>query len=336
MAEKDPIEDILTYEKDIVPLRKQFFKEAASSKYLSPEAQANVSQQFGKQLTSSFYDRAKAQEVGEINMGRRIGFEAAKLELEKAREDAASKRNMFQTFEPFQKGLDAIISDESLDSSERKRQIGVYGVRNAALLTTNDVAAKAYGAAQLGVGEDDKKKFTVFDYVRSGGDTKYLSEINPDVTKVDVNQEVNPAWILDRLNKSGLFKERQKNAFEQQTKRQDEIKTTVDSLVSGLNSVKLTKPKFGEEGKVVDSFEDEGSAFKVYSVVEALGTEDDKNKFRSTPSARGQWDMARQIGANYIKDKVGGGTATSATTASSLFTSQKSQPEPTISPFPTQ
>jgi hypothetical protein len=336
MAEKNDTEDILTYEKDIMPLRKRFFKEAASSKYLTPEAQADVSQQYGKQLMGSFYERAKAQEIGEVNMGRRIGFETAKLTLEQAREDAANKRNMIQSFEPFQKGLDSILNDESLDSSERKRQIGIYGVRNSGLLATNEVAAKAYGAAQLGVGEEDKKKLTVFDYVRSGGDTKYLAEINPDVTKVDINQEVNPAWMLDRLNKSGLSKERQKNDLEQETKRQAEVKTTVDSLVSGLNSVKIAKPKFGEEDKVVDSFEDEGSAFKVYSVVEALGTEDDKNKFRSTPSAKGQWDIARQIGANYIKAKVGGDTAAPAATASSLFTSQKKQPEPAISPFPTQ
>jgi len=336
MAEKNDTEDILTYEKDIMPLRKQFFKEASSSKYLTPEAQADVSQQYGKQLMGSFYERAKAQEIGEVNMGRRIGFETAKLTLEQAREDAANKRNMIQSFEPFQKGLDSILNDESLDASERKRQIGIYGVQNSALLATNDAAAKAYGAAQLGVGEDDKKKLTVFDYVRSGGDTKFLSEINPDVTKVDINQEINPAWMLDRLNKSSVAKEKQKTALEEETKRRAEMKSTVDSLVSGLNSVKLAKPEFGEEGKVTDTFEDEGSAFKVYSVVEALGSEEDKAKFKTTPSAKGQWDIARQIGANYIKAKVGGGVAEPAATASSLFTSQKKQPEPTISPFPTQ
>jgi hypothetical protein len=211
------------------------------------------------------------------------------------------------------------------------------GVRNAGLLATNDAAAKAYGAAQLGVGEEDKKKLTVFDYVRSGGDTKYLSEINPDVTKVDINQEVNPAWMLDRLNKSGLSKERQKTALEQESKRQTEVKNTIDSLVSGLNTVKLAKPKFGQEGEIADVFEDEGSAFKVSSVVEALGSEEDIAKFKATPSAKAQWDIARQIGHNYMKVKVGGGTNTpTQPNASSLYTSSKPKPEPNISPFVTQ
>jgi hypothetical protein len=337
MAEEDITEDILTYEKDIVPLRKQYFEKLSGSKYIKPEGQAVMSEMFGKELMGSFADRAKIQEMGEVNKSRRLNFEAAKFELEKAREDAANKRNMLESFKPFQQTIDSILQDPNLDSAERKRQIGIMGVRNAGLLATNDAAAKAYGAAQLGVGEEDKKKLTVFDYVRSGGDTKYLSEINPDVTKVDINQEVNPAWMLDRLNKSGLSKERQKTALEQESKRQTEVKNTIDSLVSGLNTVKLAKPKFGQEGEIADVFEDEGSAFKVSSVVEALGSEEDIAKFKATPSAKAQWDIARQIGHNYMKVKVGGGTNTpTQPNASSLYTSSKPKPEPNISPFVTQ
>jgi hypothetical protein len=334
MAEKDPIEDILTYEKDIVPLRKQYFQDLSSSKYISPEGQARMSETYGKELLSSFSERAEVQGMGEVNKSRRLAFETAKLDLEKARDDAANRRSMMQSFQPFQEQLDSILQDTSIDSAERKRRIGIQGVKNAGLLAINDVASKAYGAAQLGVGEEDKKKLTVFDYVRSGGDTKYLSEINSDVTKVDINQEVNPAWMLDRLNKSGIAKERQKTVLEEEAKRQTEAKQAVDSLVTGLNTVKLLKPKFGE---TADVFEDEGSAFKVSSVVEALGTPEDIAKFKATPSAKAQWDIARQIGHNYMKAKVGGGSGVATTpTASSLYTTTKTQPAPTISPFVTE
>ena len=334
MAEKDPTEDILTYEKDIVPLRKSFFEGLSSQSSLDPLTRARASSVYGQQLLGSFAEQAKVQEMGEINKSRRLAFETAKLDLEKARDDAANRRSMMQSFQPFQEQLDSILQDTSIDSAERKRRIGIQGVKNAGLLAINDVASKAYGAAQLGVGEEDKKKLTVFDYVRSGGDTKYLSEINSDVTKVDINQEVNPAWMLDRLNKSGIAKERQKTVLEEEAKRQTEAKQAVDSLVTGLNTVKLLKPKFGE---TADVFEDEGSAFKVSSVVEALGTPEDIAKFKATPSAKAQWDIARQIGHNYMKAKVGGGSGVATTpTASSLYTTTKTQPAPTISPFVTE
>jgi hypothetical protein len=333
MAE-DITGDILTYEKDIVPLRKSFFEGLSSQSSLDPLTRARASSIYGRQLLGSFTEQAKVQEMGEINKSRRLAFETAKLDLEKARDDAANRRNMMQSVQPFIEQLDSTLQDTSIDSAEKKRRIGIQGVKNAGLLAMNDVASKAYGAAQLGVGEEDKKKLTVFDYVRSGGDTKYLSEINPDVTKVDINQEVNPAWMLDRLNKSGVAKERQKTALEEETKRQTEAKQAVDSLVNGLNTVKLLKPKFGE---TADVFEDEGSAFKVSSVVEALGTPEDIAKFKATPSAKAQWDIARQIGHNYMKAKVGGGSGVATTpTASSLFTTTKTQPAPTISPFVTE
>lgn len=337
MAEGNTTKDILTYEKDIVPLRKQYFDKLSGSKYISPEGQAIMSQSFGQELMGSFASRAKMQEIGEVNMSRRLNFEAAKFELEKAREEAADKRNMIEAFKPFQQQLDSILQDTNIDSAERKRQIGIMGVQNAGLLATNDAAAKAMSSAQLGIGDEDKKKLTVLDYVKSGGDTKYLAEINPDVTKVDINQEVNPAWMLDRLNKSSVSKERQKTALEQESKRATEIKNTIDSLVSDLKTVKIAKPEFGQEGIVADVFDDEGSAFKVSSVVEALGSEEERSKFKATPSARAQWDIARQIGERYTQAKLGGAVGTpTKPTASSLFTSSKQKPESTISPFPTQ
>lgn len=333
MAE-DLTEDILTYEKDIVPLRRQFFQDLSSSKYISPEGQARMSETYGKELLSSFAERAKVQEMGEVNKSRRLAFESAKLDLEKAREDAANRRSMIQSFQPFQEQLDSILQDTSIDSAERKRQIGIHGVRNASLLATNDAAAKAYGAAQLGIGDEDKKKLTVFDYVRAGGDTKYLAEINPDVTRVDINQEINPAWMLDRLNKSGIAKQTQKDLLEEEAKRRTEAKEAVNTLVKDLSTVKLAKP---ELGRTEDAFEDAGSAFKVSSVVEALGTEEEKAKFKATPSAKAQWELAQQIGHNYIKAKVSGGTGVpKAPSVSSLFTTKKAQPEVTISPFITE
>lgn len=329
MAETET-DDSFSYEGDIKPLMGSYFNMAANSG-ASGATQLSFLRSQRSRLEN---EEAKSLEL----KNRGIRFEAAKFELEKAREEAANKRSMLESFQPFQQQIDSILQDTSLDPAERKRQIGIMGVRNAGLLATNDAAAKAYGAAQLGVGEEDKKKLTVFDYVRSGGDTKYLSEINPDVTKVDINQEVNPAWMLDRLNKSGLSKERQKTALEQESKRQTEVKNTIDSLVSGLNTVKLAKPKFGQEGEIADVFEDEGSAFKVSSVVEALGSEEDIAKFKATPSAKAQWDIARQIGHNYMKVKVGGGGTNTPTqpNASSLYTSSKPKPEPNISPFVTQ
>lgn len=337
MAEENTTEDILTYEKDILPLRKQYFDKLSGSKYISPEGQAIMSQSFGRELLGSFAERAQAQGIGEVNMSRRLNFEAAKFQLEKAREEAADKRNMIEAFKPFQQQIDSILQDTNIDSAEKKRQIGIMGVQNAGLLATNDAAAKAMTSAQLGIGDEDKKKLTVFDYVRAGGDTKYLSEINPDVTQVDINQEINPAWMLDRLNKSGIAKERQKTALEEEAKRQAEVKSTIDTLVSDLKTVKIAKPKFGEEGIIADVFEDEGSAYKVSSVVEALGSEEERSKFKATPSAKAQWDIARQIGQRYTQAKVGGGDNTpTTTTAASLFTSSKPKPEPNISPFVTQ
>jgi hypothetical protein len=327
MAEDKSTEDSFSYEGDVKPLMRRYFN--ISSGLSGPTATAFFKNR--QQILEG--ETAKTLEL----QTRSLGFETAKLELEKARDDAANKRNMLESLQPFQQQIDSILEDTSIDSAERKRQIGIVGVRNAGLLATNDAAAKAYGAAQLGVGDDTNKKLTIFDYVRSGGDPKYLSEINPDVTKIDINQEINPAWMLDRLNKSGISKERQKNALEQETKRQNEVKSTIDSLVSGLNTVKLAKPQFGQEGEVADVFEDEGSAFKVSSVVEALGSEEDIAKFKETPSAKAQWDIARQIGHNYMKVKVGGGTNTpTQPNASSLYTSSKPKPEPNISPFITQ
>jgi hypothetical protein len=318
--------DAFSYAGDIKPLMGKYFGMAVGSGASGPTQLAFLRGQ---------RSRLEGEEARSLELQTRgIQFEAAKLGLEKARDDAASKRNMIESFKPFQQQIDSILQDTSLDSSERKRQIGIMGVRNAELLATNDAAAKAYGSAQLGVGDEDKKKLTVLDYVKSGGDTKYLAEINPDVTKVDINQEVNPAWMLDRLNKSGVAKERQKSFLEEETKKQTEAKQAVDALVAGLNTVKLTKPEFG---KTVDAFEDEGSAFKVSSVVEALGTPEDITKFKATPSAKAQWDIARQIGHNYMKAKVGGGTGVPTTpSASSLFTTTKTQPAPTISPFVTE
>jgi hypothetical protein len=334
MAEEDNNEDILTYEKDIMPLRKSYFENLSGSK-IDPLTRARMSEAYGKELLTSFSERAKAQEMSEVNKNRRLQFETTKLALEQAREDAASKRNMLQAFQPFQQEVDSILNDSTIDSAERKRRLGITGVRNAPLLATNEAAAKAYGAAQLGVGEEEKKKLTVFDYVRSGGDTKFLSEINPDVTKVDINQEINPAWMLDRLNKSAVAKERAAADVKSQRAQQKKSESLLTKTLEDIGTIQLAEQEYGKEGVSADTFKDPSSEYKAISAIEFFGTPEEKEKFNKTTSAKQRLQLVQQAGLRQVKSGVVG-QAPTRTTASSLFTSTKPKPEPTISPFVNQ
>lgn len=334
MDEEDITGDVLTYEKDILPMRNYFFDRLASHSSIDPVARARASSTFGKELLGSFAERSKAQEMGEANKTRRLQYEAAVLTLDKARDDAFNRRQMMETFEPFQKDIESILADPSLDSSERKRQLNIYGVKNAKLMEVNDVAAKAFATAQNAVGDDDKKKLTVFDYVRAGGDTKYLQEINPDVAQVDLNQEINPAWMLDRLNKSGIAKERAKEDFEREQERKKKAVALMDETLKDIKTIKLAEPKFGKEGVEADTFDDASSEYKAMAAIEYFGTPEERELFAKSTSAREKLRLVQQAGLRQSKLGLFGEPApATSSSASSLFTSQKKQPEITISPF---
>ena len=323
-----------SYENDIKPMQKKYF-ETTASKETDPMVRTALLADNRNNLETDFIKRARMEEIGLSNKGREISYQSALVSLDQSRTDAANKRDMLQTLVPFQNQLDGVINDTSIDSSERKRQIGILGVKNAGLLAVNEAAGKAFDSAKIGVGDTENKKLTVFDYVRAGGDTKYLSEINSDVTKVDINQEINPAWMLDRLNKSSVSKQRQKDGLDIEQKKQEQSAAASDKLLNDLSSVKIAKVEFGKTGEEADQFETAGHAFVVNNVINAFGSPEEKEALTKTKSAKAQLDLAISAGQRRMQGKLAGVVPAAAPSPTSLFTSSAPKPEATISPFVT-
>lgn len=326
-----------SYENDIKPMQKKYL-DSISSRVSDPLVQTALLADNRNSIESDFIKKAKMEEIGLSNKGREVAYQSALVSLDQSRTDAANKRDMLQTLVPFQNQLDGVINDTSIDSAERKRQIGILGVKNAGLLTINEAAGKAFDAAKIGVGDTENKKLTVFDYVRAGGDTKYLTELNPDVTKVDVNQEINPAWMLDRLNKSSVSKQRQKDGLDIEQKRQEQSTAAADKIISDLGNVKMAKAEGLLPNENADKFDTAGHEFTVRNAVHFFGSPEEQEAFSKAKGAGEQFKIAQSAGQRYLQGKmsVGGVAPAAAPSPTSLFTSSAPKPEVPISPFPTK
>ena len=326
--------DSFSYEDDIKPMQKKYL-DSISSRVSDPMIRTALLADNRNSIESDFIKKAKMEEIGLSNKSREVAYQSALVSLDQSRSDAANKRDMLQTLVPFQNQLDGVIHDPSIDSSERKRQIGILAVKNAGLLTVNEAAGKAFDAAKIAVGDTENKKLTVFDYVRAGGDTKYLSEISSDVTKVNLNMELNPAWFLDKTNKSAVNKQREKDGLDIEQKKQEQSAAASDKLLNDLSSVKIAKVEFGKTGEVADQFETAGHAFVVNNVINAFGSPEEKEALTKTKSAKAQLDLAISAGQRRMQGKLAGVVPAAAPSPTSLFTSSAPKPEATISPFVT-
>lgn len=318
--------DSFSYENDIMPMQKKYF-ESTASKVSDPMVRTALLADNRNIIEGEFIKRAKMEELGMMNRGRELSYQSALVSLDQSRTDAANKRDMIKTMVPFQNRLDSILKDPSIDSVERKRQVGIVAVENAGLLAVNDAASKAFEAAKIGIGDTENKKLTVFDYVRAGGDTKYLSEVSANPADLDLNTELNPAWFLDKTNKSALNKQRQKDDLDIEQKKQEQSNTMSNGLLTSLTGVKL---KASDALTQTDEFDTAGHAFVVANVVSTFGTPEEKASFAKTKSAKAQLDLAVAAGVRQTQKTlaIGGSVPAGPPSPRSLFAKKKPEEVP--------
>lgn len=311
------------YERDFLPTQRRFFNELAANPKISPQLATGILEESRLGAQRGMMQRAAVEQAGMDIKSRQMQFEATKFALETSREDSARKRDMLKSLQPFQQEIEGVLQNPNLATSDKSKELGLIGVRNAGLLEVNPAASKAWNAAQTALVDDKSKKITVFDYVNNGGDAKYLSEISPDPNALDVNAEVSPQWYLDRLSRSKNAQSKIESDSRLQSQVSKDRLELTNKLIDGLKTVKLGKDI---SGAPLDSFEDIGSESTVNTTINLFGSEQDKKKAASTTSAREKFNIATQVSERHLRSFLSGGSGAASGAApppSSLFSSKK-------------
>lgn len=293
-----------SYESDIAPIKKRYFRSVFNNPLISPSAAA--------ELSIGLSDRINKRESDwEQSRARDIQFQSAVFTLDKAREDAARERDMLTNLAPFQKQLEGAASDPTLNADERTKAIGILGVQNAGLFATNPAAAQAFRAATISVTADKTPKMTAASYVSLGGDYSHIQDYGK---KAGI--ELTPDTVLPfdtfasglQKTKEGIAqtKQREKDSDDQQK----EIKSRLGTLGTLVNKAEVLTPNPLDKRKTdptkFDSVQSEGAVKGINSL---LATPQEKKEL-DTMNAAQRIAFAQKLYGEYL-----GGSRTPADAA---------------------
>lgn len=324
IADDDELEP-MTFERDFVPLKKQFFQDVFADSRLSESQKQNLSREFSANIGSSYgASRKPVDEDMQSRQGaqlRDLQFKSSLFSLRKSREDAARERSNMESLAPITQELDAIISDPNMSAEDKAVAHAQWGVRNAGLLSINKPAAIAYDASKAGIiKKSQDNKFTVANALQSGASLEDLVEeankagkpFNPS----DINANVDP-YVFSK----SLTKQRQRAAeSDYNTRKQDKEETRRESemnrVFEALGSVEFTDPNDPlSEGKL--EFKNPKGGFATNRTVTQYGTKEEQDRFSKSKTDAEKFKIASEVASRHFALKSS--TGDPAASVSSLF-----------------
>jgi len=292
----------LSYERDIAPLQRRFFREIYSNRSMDPRTRAQFASGISAQLGSAFEQQAKLRDIDAQRRARELSYKTGLFSLEQAREKAVKERRMFEAMPAVSQQLDGIINDPTKTPELKQQEVARWGVANAGLLATNDAAKIAYNSAAAGIVKQPNP-ITDEDLLRMGVP---LSELDTNKDGVVSNEERTPIGISSVLQKVQLGSQAAKAQLQYDKELRAQQRGAIDATLRGLSSVKfeMTKPLIeGEAPQELDKFKDSASEAAVNSAITLFGgprmAEEAK---KLTPKKR--FEIANELRTNYLGSLV--------------------------------
>ena len=289
----------LSYERDVMPLKRQFFSSLLSNPKISDYARNKIATAQSNALDQSFASMSKLSTVDaeQERKSRKLQYEASILNLQTARDKAAQQREQLGALLPFQQGLDEIISNPELSVDEKNRLYGVYGVKNAGVLAFNEAASQAYNAARFALAPSKQDAITGYDYWRDGGDPEYVENYGKSIGAAITATTPIPADIAMRGKQEAIAKQ---NALRQQLADAKEAKDTRDKVATTVlaNASKASLLP-NELGVPQDQFKDASDEANIANLVSFYGTPAEKAALIKTTSPKEKLKISQDVQKRY-------------------------------------
>lgn len=316
----DPVGPSISYERDFAPLARRFFQQTYGSG-MSPRAAAESFGESVGALQSAYVNRMQIRALDEQSRNRRVQYDSAVFALESARDKARKERELISGLTPLQMELDPIVNNPGVSAAERRRQLGVIGVRNAALIGSNDLARVAYEAASRGITEESRSKLTVKDFLSTSGGqgAKYLTNYEKEIGRPLTTEDEIPvtkaaSWLSEIENKRVSDVQRNRQALKDASERNKRL----SGLLGRVSRVQLEVPESltGTTPQPV-KFKDPSDEAYVDSVIQLFATPEElKSHAGADPAAK--LSLAKRIDAEVAIGSRGPATDVVKATVSSL------------------
>jgi hypothetical protein len=160
--------DPFSYSNDIAPMQQRFFGSVAGSRDLSASQKNKlIGASIGNQLKFN-ESLMKMQESQLANRTRDLQFEEATMRLRKTKDDMDRQKDVLREMPLLEKELEEIRNDPNEDN--QMRRLSVFGIRNAAKISSVPEVEQAFRAASFGVnrGSQARPSVTYGDLVMKG------------------------------------------------------------------------------------------------------------------------------------------------------------------------
>jgi hypothetical protein len=294
----------LSYERDIAPLKQQFFQKVFSDPRMSEAAKQRASSRYSSVVDKAYTDINKplADERAEEQNSRfrDIQYKSAVFALQQNRDEAARKKQDLSVLAPLTSELDSIIANPTFTDSDKTRELARSALRNSSLIATNPSVSAAYNSARSGIVRDEKKDmFTVGSAMSKGFDMEELvkeaAKAGKPFDPSDFNAQVDPYLF----NKVAVRQQRAANEFEYNQKKQDKAEAQQEAArqraLDKFSKIEFEDPIEGDPNK----FRNVASTQAVKSIVLVHGTPEDRNKY-----AKAKTDAERYVIADDVTTRM--------------------------------
>ena len=301
-----PVDEGLSYERDIAPLQQQYFKNVYGNRSIDPRDRARIATGLAQQFAGAYEQQAKLREMDMQSKARDLSYKSSLFALEQARDKAARERSMMQELPVVTGALTSILESEP-DPIKQQQGLSRWALNNAGLLSTNDAAKTALQAA-MGSVNKPLTTYTDEDLLRMGVPFEQLDTNKDGVVS---EAERNPMQISSAL--TGI--QRASVLTKQGEALQERRQKLLDESVGALTRVKFgTIPSdISGSAEVEDpnKFASAGSEVAVENVISLLGSPADVAA-ATAGNAKAKFDIAKRLQQEYMKAATGNPAAESS------------------------
>jgi hypothetical protein len=288
----------LSFERDIQPLSKRYFRAA----YGRGGDAARNSEAFGRandRLLGAFAKVSQLEEMDDRKKMRKVQFEAAQNALSTARKEAREEKNMLAGIAPVQDLLSSIIDDPETNEQQKRQEFAKQSIAMAGEIAKNPAVANMFRSAQFGIEGNNRPVFTVGDYMRTGGDYKYLEALrssNPDVT-FNADTPIDPIEAYSAAQREAENKRELTLKAEEKKESERQRLRVLNDTLSAVPRLKLTESVIGGGPPKFDAT----SATLAPSLVQILGGSEAIEAFTNAPDDSARLSILTSLYAQTTK-----------------------------------
>lgn len=303
IAQNKALEGALSYERDIQPLKKEYFR-ATYGSGMRPNQARQMFAQRSAEVSSMFNEEMKSRGY-EMQLQRgQAAYESTINNLTRAREEAARDREMAQSMRPIQDELAAIMGDPTITREEALKLSGEIGVKYGDTLARNKGAAAAFNSFQRSLSgyEAEKKSGISFgemyrrDPVSAALASRWFQQKYKREPSDDDRAPIEIAGMAyaENLQLRAKTEQQRKLADEQRKLVNDRI----DSLVKTVSEAGFLKDDYGRYDRTQFSSPQEREATK--QLVAIYGTPEEQEEFeKSSDNAEKMLGIAGGVAARW-------------------------------------